>query len=192
MLYIGNEIVVTYRMTAEEFRQQIIPFTRKLYPMMKRLLRDEEESRDAVQELMLKLWSRRNNLDQCTNRQAYIISVAKNYCLDTLKKKRPSRISTQEEFKIHALRSEEKSLEMKEGYKQVCKIIEALPEKYREVIRMRDMDGFSFEEIREMTGYEIPHIRVILSRARRKVKKELLKMYDYEQGSEKQSVKQIL
>ncbi len=179
-------------MTAEEFRQHIIPYSRKLYPMIKRILRDEEESRDAVQELMLKLWSRRNDLGKCSNLQAYIIAVAKNHCLDALKKKHPSRISEREEYKIQNLRTEEKSLEVKEEYQQIHRIIAALPEKYGEVIRMRDINGFSFEEIKEMTGYEIPHIRVLLSRARMKVKSELLKVYDYEKGTEKQPVKQIL
>lgn len=186
------ETVIITGMTAEQFRQHIIPFTRKLYPMINRILRDEEESSDAVQDLMLKLWSRRNDLEKCSNIQGYIISMAKNYCFDMLKKKRPSRISEKEEYKLQNLRTEERSLEVKEQYEQIHKVIENLPEKYRDVIRMRDIDGFSFEEIKEMTGYEISHIRVLLSRSRMKVKRELLKMYDYEEGSEKQSVKQIL
>jgi len=43
-------------MTEEEFKIVVIPFTPKLYPMLKNLLKDEEETRDALQELMYKLW----------------------------------------------------------------------------------------------------------------------------------------
>ncbi|NQU88802.1 MAG: sigma-70 family RNA polymerase sigma factor [Mariniphaga sp.] len=160
--------------------------------MVHRILKDEEESKDAIQDLMLKLWGRRKDLDKCDNVNAYIISVAKNYCFDLLKKKRPTRIGDKEEYKIINLQSDEKSLELKESHEQVHRIISNLPDKYREVIRMRDIDGFSFEEIREMTGFEIPYIRVILSRSRLRVKGELLKIYDYEKGTNKQLVEQVL
>ncbi|MBN2774019.1 MAG: sigma-70 family RNA polymerase sigma factor [Prolixibacteraceae bacterium] len=179
-------------MTTDEFKQHIIPFSGKLYPMINRILKDEEESRDAVQDLMLKLWDRRKELGKCLNLNAYITAAAKNYCFDLLKKKRPLRMGEKEEFKVQNLHSEEKSLELKESHEKVQNIISNLPDRYREVIRMRDIDGFSFDEIKEMTGYEIPYIRVILSRSRLRVKSELLKIYNYEKGSKKQFVDQIL
>jgi RNA polymerase sigma-70 factor, ECF subfamily len=179
-------------MTSEEFRQNIIPFSKKLYPMIRRILMDEEETRDAVQELMMKLWDKRNVLDKCDNQGAYIFSVAKNHCLDLVKKKRPLRISGAEEYKILNIQANENNFELKEQHDHVHRIIATLPEKYREVLRFRDIDGLSFEEIKEMTGLEIPYIRVILSRSRLKVKSELLKINNYGQGAEKPLVTEIL
>jgi len=179
-------------MTAEEFKENIIPYSRKLYPMIKRILKEEEESRDATQELMLKLWGRRNDLGKCANVSAYIVAVAKNYCFDLLKKKRPERINEKEEYKIANLPAGEKSFELKERHEQVQKIITNLPQKYREVIQLRDIDGFTFEEIKEMTGFEIPYARVILSRARMRVKNELLKIYSYENQESGRVAKQVL
>ena len=179
-------------MTAEEFKENIIPFSRKLYPMINGILKDGEETRDAVQDLLLKLWAKRNDLDKCENINAYIVSVAKNYCFDLLKKKRPVRMGAKEEFKILNIQANEINHEFKERHEQVHRIIDNLPGKYREVIRLRDIDGFSFDEIKEMTGFEVPYIRVILSRSRMRVKSELLKIYDYEQGTDRQLVKQVL
>jgi RNA polymerase sigma-70 factor, ECF subfamily len=179
-------------MTAEEFQENIIPFSRKLFPMIKGILKDEEETRDAVQDLMLKLWAKRNDLDKCDNMNAYIVSSAKNYCFDLLKKKRPERISRNEEFKILNIQANELSQDVKEKHEQVHRIIANLPDKYREVIRLRDIDGFSFDEIKEITGFETPYIRVILSRSRLRVKSELLKIYDYEKGTDRRLVKQVL
>lgn len=179
-------------MTTEEFKNTIIPFSRKLYPMILRILKDEEETRDALQELMVKLWNKRSELEKCANQNAYIIAVARNYCFDLLKKKRPSIFSENEEHKLLNLEAGGLSPDVKEKYEQVHKIIEELPEKYKTVIRMRDIDGFGFEEISEFTGFEIPTIRVILSRARLKVKQEVEKIYNYEMGSEKQFARQIL
>jgi RNA polymerase sigma-70 factor (ECF subfamily) len=45
---------------------------------------------------------------------------------------------------------------------------------------MREIDGLSIEEIHHLTGYEMPHIRVLLSRSRTKVKEEIEKIYNYE------------
>jgi RNA polymerase sigma-70 factor, ECF subfamily len=181
-----------YQMTAEEFKNTVIPFSRKLYPMLKRILKDEEETRDALQDLMLKLWKKRHELDNCENPNAYIIVVAKNYCFDLLKKKRPSIIGEKEEYRLLNVETKDLHPEVKEKFEHVHKSIEKLPEKYRAVIQFRDIDGFSFEEIKEMTGLEVPYIRVILSRARLKVKTEVEKIFNYEVGNEKQVSRQRL
>lgn len=161
--------------------------------MIKGILHDEEETRDAVQELILRLWNRRKNLDGCTNLDAYIISAARNFCFDLLKKKRPSRMTPLEEQRARSLESDERDQEIAEKHEQVLKIIESLPAKYREVIRLRDIDGFTFEEMNTMTGIEIPHLRVLLSRARMRVKSELLKIYEYEHKTTyQQPVGQVL
>jgi len=168
-------------MTSEEFKNKVIPFSRKLYPMLFRILKDEEETRDALQDLMVKLWNKRSELQNCTNPSAYIITIAKNHSFDLLKKKRPLRIGETEEQKICDLKEEDGGIETRERYSHVRKAIEGLSEKYRTVIQLRDIDGFEFDEISEMTGLEVPYIRVILSRARQKVKEEVEKMYDYDQ-----------
>lgn len=161
--------------------------------MIKGILRDEEESRDAMQELILRLWNKRKKLNECTNLDSYIISAARNHCFDLLKKKRPSRMTPKEELTAMNLESDEKSHEITEKHEQVLKIIESLPAKYREIIRLRDIDGFTFEEMNTMTGIEIPHLRVLLSRARMRVKSELLKIYEYEQKTTyQQPVGQVL
>ncbi len=167
-------------MTSEEFKNKIIPFATKLYPMIFRILKNEEETRDALQDLMLKLWDKRKELDKCNNLTSYVITVAKNYSFDLLKKKRPRAIGEKEEYRILNIEEDGCDQDNREKYEHVHKVIEKLPEKYKTVIRMRDIDGFSFDEIKEMTGFEITHLRVILSRARTKVKNEIEKIYDYE------------
>lgn len=168
-------------MTAEEFKNKVIPYSVKLYPMIFRIIKNEEETRDAMQDLMLKLWYKRTDLMQCSNLSAYIITTAKNYSFDLLKKKRPTIFGEKDEFKILNIAENGIDPEKRERYEYVHKTIEKLPEKFRTVIQLRDIDGFSFEEIKEMTGFEIAHIRVILSRARLRVKQEVEKIYDYDE-----------
>lgn len=53
-------------MKSDEFKDQVIPFSPRLFSMCARLLGDEEEARDAVQEIMIKIWNSRTTLDQQT------------------------------------------------------------------------------------------------------------------------------
>jgi RNA polymerase sigma-70 factor, ECF subfamily len=167
-------------MTEEEFKNTVLPYSRKLFPMLKSILKDEEETRDALQDLMLKLWRNRHELDKCHHPQAYIIAMAKNYSFDLLKKKRPIRFGENGSREHLNLEADAVNPDLREKYEYVRRIIETLPDKYREVIKLRDIDGFTFEEIKEFTGLEITNIRVVLSRARQRVKDEIKKIYDYE------------
>ncbi|MEN8115766.1 MAG: sigma factor [Bacteroidota bacterium] len=75
-------------MTTEEFKNKVIPFSQKLYPFLFRILKNEEETRDALQDLMVKLWNKKDDLEKCSNLTAYIITMARNYSFDLIKKKR--------------------------------------------------------------------------------------------------------
>jgi RNA polymerase sigma-70 factor (ECF subfamily) len=68
----------------------------------------------------------------------------------------------------------------------VQKIIGDLDEKYRMVIELRDIDGFSYEEIAEKTGQNINTLRVTISRARGFIREEYNKY-----NNEKRGIRQI-
>ncbi|WP_321370580.1 sigma-70 family RNA polymerase sigma factor [uncultured Draconibacterium sp.] len=167
-------------MTTKEFKNTVIPYSVKLYPMLFRILKNEEETRDALQELMLRLWNRKDELVKCTNQSAYIITMARNYSFDLLKKKRPKVMDEKQEYRILNVEADGADSDTIERYEKVKQVINDLPEKYKTVIQLRDIDGFSFDEIKEMTGYEVANLRVILSRARQKVKEKIEKIYDYD------------
>ena len=168
-------------MTSEEFKIKVLPWSRKLYPMIWRLLQNDAETEDAIQELMLKLWDKRKTLNKLDNFNGYILRMAKNHCLDVIKKKKPRYFGDEQQHKILNLPTDDKPFEHREKYEHVLKVIGALPEKYMQAIQYRDIDGLEFEEIKELTGYEVPYIRVLLSRARLMVRTEIQKTYSYEQ-----------
>ncbi len=117
-------------MTAEEFKNKILPFSRKLFPMLFRMLKDQEETRDAFQDLMVKLWTKRKELENCTNLDSYIYTVAKNYSIDLLKKKRPTIIGENDAFKILNIENSAEP-ETREKYEYVHRSIENLPGKIK-------------------------------------------------------------
>jgi RNA polymerase sigma-70 factor (ECF subfamily) len=69
-----------------------VPIQSKLFRFATRLLTSVEEAEDALQEVMLKLWSRNKILETYGSIEAMAITMTKNYCLDQLKSKRAQNL----------------------------------------------------------------------------------------------------
>lgn len=165
-------------MNQKEFTALVLPFKDKLYRMAKRLLVSSEEAEDAVQEVFLKLWKGKQRITNYANPEAFAMTMTKNYCLDRLKSKQASNLKI-----VHSnyQNSEnlQRTVEVNDGVSMVFKIMETLPEKQRMILQLRDVEQFEFHEISEMLDINETAIRVNLSRARKTVRDELLKKYNY-------------
>ena len=163
-------------MTPELFKKEVLPLQRKLYSYSLRLLGNPEDAKDAVQEVFIKLWKRRETLEEYRSLEAFSMRVTRNLCLDRLKAKKPEYI---EEKTLHLVRTSESTpaelLEIKETDVRVKEIISALPENQRSVIHLRDIEGYEFKEMGEILNMDLNNIRVLLSRARKAVRKDLTK-----------------
>jgi len=62
----------------------------------------------------------------------------------------------------------------------MVRVFEQLPDQQRLLITLRDVEGYSYEEIAAQTGLEVNNIRVGISRARKKAKEDYLKIANYE------------
>lgn len=152
--------------------------------MVVRLLLDEDEAKDAVQEILIKLWENRKRLEKHPNVEGYVFLVARNYCLDKLRqnKKRGRSLSISENLNLdtHFVSNQPEKDELT---KRVQKIILELPENQREVVQLRDLDGLEYNEIEEVTGLKVAHLRVLLSRARQHIRLQLSETENYETGT---------
>ena len=73
-----------------------------------------------------------------------------------------------------------KELETKDKERQIRQLISRLPENQRQVIRLRGIDDCSMDEIEQITGLNAVNIRVLLSRARKVIREQFDKIYEYE------------
>jgi len=162
-------------MSQERFKAEILPIRERLFHIAQRILVEEQEAEDAVQEVLLKLWRTRDSLDNNESPAAYATTVTKNHCLDRLKvmnRQEPldDSYSTRAGNDNPYLQLERKNTE-----EILQKIIENLPPLQQAIIRMKDMEEYEVEEIAEITGTNIEAVRVNLSRARKKVREEYSK-----------------
>ena len=165
-------------MNQKEFLATVLPYKDKLYRLAKRLLVSAEEAEDAVQEVYLKLWKGRENIGNYKNPEAFAVTMTKNYCLDRLKSKQASNLKI-----VHSNfqngENLQKKVEANDGVELVFKIMQTLPEKQRMVLQLRDVEQFDFDEIAEMMESNETAVRVTLSRARKAVREQLIKQYNY-------------
>lgn len=169
-------------MNQEEFRRKVFSQSERLFPMVTRMLGNKSNAEDAIQEIMMKLWVKRKQIGKHPNISGLVFLTARNYCIDLMRKKKLEIDDVP--FRLHILKSEggQEQLEWKELTTIIKKILKVLPEQQRAVIMMRDLDGYEFIEIAAATQLKIEHIRVLLSRARKRVTIELEKIYSYEGG----------
>lgn len=167
-------------MNTIDFKKKVFSLSERLFPMVTRMLGNRESAEDAIQEIMIKLWDRRKQIGQHPNIKGLVFLMARNYCIDLLKKKKLEIDDSNFHFKILESANEHEQLEWKELNAIIVEVLKKLPEQQREILMMRDIDGYEFIEIAAATQLKIGHIRVLLSRARKQVRIELEKIYCYE------------
>ncbi len=178
-------------MTRADFNELVRKLSRILYKYAYRILRDQSGAEDAVQEVMLRLWQVNSRLGEYNSIEALATVMTKNFCIDQVRKLRRVDDLDQERDIGSGGPSPHELMEQKETGTIMGRIIGELPENYRDVIRLRDIEGFSYEEIAGMTGQNINTLRVNLSRARKTVRDEFIK-YSYEHGRNKKASGEVL
>jgi RNA polymerase sigma factor (sigma-70 family) len=162
-------------MSQERFKAEILPIRERLFHIAQRILVEEQEAEDAVQEVLLKLWHSRDSLNNYDSPAAFATTVTKNLCLDRLKVKNRQE-SLNDAYNERAGNDNPYlQLERKNTTEILQKIIENLPPLQQAIIRMKDMEEYEVEEIAEITGTNVDAVRVNLSRARKKVREEYIK-----------------
>ena len=137
-----------------------------------------QEAEDLVQEAYLKLWTKRELIEDIKNAEAYCTTLIKNLYLNQVRRKQLPISSEPSDELIVAAENEnniEDKLEKREESLQVKWLIEHLPEQQRKIITLHDMEDMSNEEIQERTGLQPTNIRVLLSRARKTIRERLIK-----------------
>ena len=159
-------------MNTKQFNDKILKLADNLYRFAKSILQDEYVAQDAVQDLNLKLWEKRDELDKIENITGFVLRSMRNLCLDKLRQKRVNQeLLTNIEYQGADPYTQ---LEKKDMATRATIFINRLPELQRTIIRLRDVEGMELDEIAEITTITENAVRVNLSRARQKIREQLL------------------
>lgn len=164
-------------MVANDFKTKVLPLSKKLLRFATHFMKDENDAHDIVQDVFLKLWQKRNELEKVENIEAFAMRMIRNRCLDII---RANRTVPMDEGTNRKLKEEtedvHEQVELSENTFLIRKLIDNLPDLQKTVMELRDIKQLEYEEIAEITDLKINAIRVNLSRARKKVRDEFLKI----------------
>ena len=168
-------------MNLEAFQNRVLPAKNKLFRFALKFLRNEEEAKDIVQEVFIRVWNGREKMNEVQNWEAWCMRIAKNLSLDrirTITRKQTHPIEEGYQIRQETL-SPHESTEMRESINRIDQFIAALPEKQRQVIHLRDVEGYSYNEICEILEMDMNQVKVNLFRARNAVREKFIKINAY-------------
>lgn len=157
-------------MTEREYNDCVSQWADNVFRFIVKNLRHEEDARDVVQTAFEKLWMARADVDAAKSK-SYLFTVAYNAMIDHLRKAK--RVYLKEAF------GDEVKVVHRPAHNAKKVLEEALArlsETQRSLVLLKDYEGYSYEEIGQITGLSSSQVKVYLHRARIQLKEYLVKI----------------
>lgn len=171
-------------MTEQEFKQVVLPLSSKLYSICLRVLQNQHEAKDCLQDVFVKLWTKREYLMEVKSVAAFATTVTKNLCLDRIKLRKPTVDIDSTLYVESSFYASEQAVHEDNRLALVDKAVAQLPAQQQQIFNLRDIEHLEFDEIAERLDLSPEHVRVLLSRARKRIReiveKEIAKHNEYE------------
>jgi RNA polymerase sigma-70 factor (family 1) len=149
----------------------------KLYRFALRITGNSYEAEDVVQEVFLKVWDKRTDMENVLNPEAWCMTLTKNLAFDKIKSKHRRTDGIEE---AHGFQDTQvnvhNTLEISDLTTMVKAFMNALPENQKLVMHLRDIEEQSYEEIAETLSMSMAQVKSNLHRARQKIREQLLNL----------------
>jgi RNA polymerase sigma-70 factor (ECF subfamily) len=149
-----------------EYNQVVHAHSDALYRFALHFLRNVEEARDVVQDCFEKLWVNREQVSE-EKAKSWLFTCAHHQMLNFVQRNR-----IQQQHLEHQARQQNSSVDLRfEAQQLIQELIKDLPPLQKSILLMRDLEGYSYDEIGQMLNISEAQVKVYLFRARMKVKK---------------------
>lgn len=157
----------------------------KLYGVAFQFMRNETAAQDVVQEALLSVWNKIGSFEGRSSFTSWLYRVTANAALMKLRKEKKRQMDVsidgdKEDDAYRPLQLEDtrplpdSALQGEELKAKIQAAIDRLPEPYRSVVLLKDVEEFSLEEIAELTNASVPAVKSRLHRARLTLRETLL------------------
>ncbi len=151
-------------MTIPDYNSAVDLHADGIYRFAVKHLRDEELAKDVVQESFARLWMKVHEVEG-RKVKSYLFTTAHHIMVDEVRKgKRSTRMEEQHD---QLLRTTTAQPDLKEVLDNA---LATLPEVQRSVVLLRDLEGYSYDEIAELTGLNSSQVKVYIYRGRSALK----------------------
>ena len=168
----------------DAFEEVIAKYEKRVFSLIYNMLKNDNDIEDIAQEVFVKVYRNIHKFKGNSSLYTWIYRITTNLCLDYMKKQK-SVIYIDEklqlddgevEFQIPCEEKLQDELyEEKEIKRKLEKCIAKLPDKQRVMIVLRDIKGFSYEEISDILEMKLGTVKSQINRARLKLKELLEK-----------------
>lgn len=149
-------------------------FYGKVFTFVLSLVKSKANAQDITQNIFMKLWKNRKNLEHIKSMDDYLFILSKNACMDYFRKaSRKKEISTDvfDEFLLSRIvSSPEKRIDALSDIEELRHVIDSLPSKRRDIFIMSRFDGLSNDEIASILGVSKKTVENQISLATKKIK----------------------
>ncbi len=146
-------------------------YSSRLHAYCVKILNDYDEAADIFQETFIRFVQAARNKSEMTNVPAFLLRIARNLCLNA---KRDKKQTT--EPLDYMLVSEDRNYDKKQLLDLIDDALSKLSEEYKEAFVLREYDGFSYQEIADITGLSLSNVKIRVVRAKNQIR-EILQPY---------------
>lgn len=163
-----------------DFRHDLLPLKDKLFRLALRITRHTAEAEDVTSDTLIRVWNKRSELSEIKNIEAYCYSICRNLSLDRIALKESQNLSIDtQQLQTASDDSITADLEERESIKHLHQLINALPERQRTIVQLRDIEGMSYADIASTLHVSEGVVKVTLHRARQTLKQAFIKYQNY-------------
>lgn len=167
-------------MTIKDFTRRVTPIKDQLYRFAMRMIDNAAEAEDVVQEVLIKLWQKREDLPAIQNLEAWSIRMTRNLSIDKMRSKHYKTEGIQNQLdNLSSSQNPQQIYESKDALERIHQLIQTLPENQKLVLQLRDIEELSYKEIGEILEMPMNQVKVNLFRARQQLKLILRKKEIY-------------
>ncbi|MDG2246829.1 MAG: RNA polymerase sigma factor [Flavobacteriales bacterium] len=157
-------------MTVAEYNICVDNFADNLFRFIFKNLRDEEQSRDVVQDTFTKLWLKVEDVN-FEKAKSYLFTTGYRTMIDWIRREKKN--ADFEQVSESRLSHDRQYSDLQEILQEA---LDLLPEVQRNVVLLRDYEGYNYQEIGEITGLNESQVKVYIYRARVALKNYLVSM----------------
>ena len=147
-------------MTVEEYNKSVDSYADGIYRFALKTLKDQEKAKDTVQDTFEKLWVKHSDVSY-EKVKSYLFTTAYHASIDLIRKEKKKG-----EYESSPLFETSSNEQYSDIHDVLNKAVDLLPEIQKSVLLLRDYEGYSYEEVGEITGLNESQVKVYIFRAR--------------------------
>lgn len=165
-----------------DFQADVLPLRDKIYRLALRITGQKEEAEDVVQDALLRVWAKLSDGGEVNDAEAFTLTVARHAALDAVGRRGRGEVELDEsagQVSAGGGSSPARRAEEADRRRWVERIVAEMPEQWRSVLHLRDVEHLSYKKIAEVLEISEDAVRVVIFRARQKIRKEYEKIERY-------------